>query len=57
MGETNIDPTQDILQGKWPELKDQVQHKWSKLTDEDIARLSGKAIDLASLLQQTYHYG
>jgi uncharacterized protein YjbJ (UPF0337 family) len=52
-----MDPTKDILQGKWPELKDQVQQKWSKLTDEDIARLSGKAEELASVLRLRYRYG
>ena len=52
-----MDPTQDILQGKWLVLKDQVRQKWSKLTDEDIAGLSGKSQELASVLQQRYRYG
>jgi hypothetical protein len=52
-----MDPTKDILQDKWLDLKSQVQQKWSKLTDGDIAGLSGKAVDLASLLQQRYRYG
>lgn len=52
-----MDPTKDILQDKWSELRNQVQHRWSKLTDEDIAGLSGKAIDLANLLQRHYRYG
>ncbi len=52
-----MDPTKDILQGKWPELKSHAQHQWPKLTDEDIAGLSGKAADLASLLQLRYGYG
>ena len=52
-----MDPTKDILQGKWPELKGQVQQKWSKLTDEDIAGLSGKAEELASALRLRYRYG
>ncbi|HEY4722323.1 MAG TPA: CsbD family protein [Anaerolineae bacterium] len=52
-----MDPTKDILQGKWPELKGQVQQQWSSLTDEDIAELSGKAEELADVLQQRYRYG
>ena len=52
-----MDPTKDILQDKWPELKEQVQKKWAKLSDDDVAGLSGKAVDLASLLQQRYRYG
>jgi uncharacterized protein YjbJ (UPF0337 family) len=52
-----MDPTKDILQDKWSALKGQVQQKWSRLTDEDLAGLSGKALDLANLLQQRYRYG
>jgi uncharacterized protein YjbJ (UPF0337 family) len=52
-----MDPTKDILQDKWPDLKDRAQQKWSKLTDEDIAGLSGKALDLVDLLQARYRYG
>ncbi len=52
-----MDPTKDILQSKWPALKDQVQRKWGKLTAEDIAGLSGKAEELASVLRLRYRYG
>jgi uncharacterized protein YjbJ (UPF0337 family) len=52
-----MDPTKDILQSKWPDLKDQVRRKWSKLTAEDIAGLSGKAEELASALRLRYRYG
>lgn len=52
-----MDPTKDILQDKWSELKGQVQHKWDRLTDEDLAGLSGKAEELASALRLRYRYG
>ena len=52
-----MDPTKDILQDKWSELKGQVQHKWSRLTDGDLAGLSGKAEELASALRLRYRYG
>lgn len=52
-----MDPTKDILQSQWPALKDQVRHKWSKLTAEDISGLSGKAEELASVLRLRYRYG
>ena len=52
-----MDPTKDILQGKWAELKSQVQPQWTKLTDEDITGLSGKAEELASALRLRYRYG
>ena len=52
-----MDPTKDILQDKWSDLKDQVQHKRSRLTDGDMAGLSGKAEELASALRLRYRYG
>jgi uncharacterized protein YjbJ (UPF0337 family) len=52
-----MDPTKDILQGKWLALKAQARQKWPKLTDEDVAGLSGKAEELASALRLRYRYG
>jgi uncharacterized protein YjbJ (UPF0337 family) len=52
-----MDPTKDILQDKWSELQSQVQQKWSRLTDSDMAGLSGKAEELASALRLRYRYG
>ena len=52
-----MDPTKDILQSKWPELKGQVQQQWSSLTNDDVAEISGKAEELAGILQQRYRYG
>lgn len=52
-----MDPTKDMLQEKWLTVKDQVSQKWSLLTAEDLAGLSGKTEELASLLRQRYKYG
>jgi uncharacterized protein YjbJ (UPF0337 family) len=52
-----MDANQDILQGKWHELKGQVKQQWGKLTDDDVTRLSGKTEELAGVLQQRYGYG
>jgi uncharacterized protein YjbJ (UPF0337 family) len=51
-----MDSTQDILLGKWHELKGQVRQQWGKLTDDDMTRLSGKTEELAGVLQQRYGY-
>jgi uncharacterized protein YjbJ (UPF0337 family) len=48
---------QDVLFGKWHELKGQVRQQWGKLTDDDFGRLSGKTEELAGILQQRYGYG
>ncbi len=52
-----MSPTPDIVLGKWHELKGQVRQQWGKLTDEDLAQLSGKAGELVGVLQQRYGYG
>jgi uncharacterized protein YjbJ (UPF0337 family) len=52
-----MDANQDILEGKWPELKSQVKQQWGKLTDDDIQRLSGKTEELTGVLRQRYGYG
>ena len=52
-----MDPTKDILQDKWPSVKDQALQKWSLLTAEELAGLSGKSEELADLLRQRYKYG
>lgn len=49
--------TQDIMLGKWHELKGQVRQQWGKLTDNDLAQLSGKTEELVGILQQRYGYG
>ncbi len=51
-----MDATQDILQGKWHELKGKVKGQWGKVTDDDVARLTGKTEELSGLLQQRYGY-
>jgi uncharacterized protein YjbJ (UPF0337 family) len=52
-----MDATQNILQGKWHELKGQVRQQWGKLTDDDMTQLSGKTEELIGVLQQRYGYG
>jgi uncharacterized protein YjbJ (UPF0337 family) len=51
MGATN-----DILTGKWHELKGHVREQWGKLTDDDLLLLSGKTEELSGVLQQRYGY-
>jgi uncharacterized protein YjbJ (UPF0337 family) len=51
-----MDSNQDILLGKWHELRGRVRQKWGKLSDDDLTRLSGKTEELAGILQQRYGY-
>jgi uncharacterized protein YjbJ (UPF0337 family) len=52
-----MDATKDILLGKWHQLKGQARQQWAKLTDDDLARISGKTEELAGVLQQRYGFG
>lgn len=47
---------EDILQGKWHELKGGAKEKWGKLTDDDLTTVDGKAEKLLGLLQTRYGY-
>jgi uncharacterized protein YjbJ (UPF0337 family) len=45
---------QDILQGKWLQLKGKAKEQWGKLTDDDWDTIAGKRDQLAGRLQERY---
>jgi len=47
---------EDILKGKWNEIKGRVKEKWGKLTDDDLTAVEGRKEKLLGLLQQKYGY-
>ena len=47
---------EDILKGKWHELKGGVKEKWGKLTDDDLKIVDGKTEQLLGILQTRYGY-
>ncbi len=46
----------DILKGKWNEIKGEVKAKWGKLTDDDITEIAGEQEKLLGILQKRYGY-
>jgi len=46
----------DILQGKWKQVKGQFRTWWGKLTDNDIEEIAGRGEKLIGLLQEKYGY-
>ena len=44
----------DIFEGKWEQLKGDVQKKWGKLTNDDLDVIEGDAKKLAGKLQEKY---
>jgi len=47
---------EDILQGKWAQLKGRVREQWGKLTDDDVDQIGGKSEQLIGRLQERYGY-
>jgi uncharacterized protein YjbJ (UPF0337 family) len=46
----------DILQGKWKQLRGQIQKQWGDLTDDDLDRINGTQKEFEGLLQERYGY-
>jgi uncharacterized protein YjbJ (UPF0337 family) len=44
----------DILEGKWTQLKGKVKEQWGKLTDDEIDQLDGKKDQLVGRVQERY---
>ncbi len=47
---------EDILKGKWHEMRGEVKKKWGKLTDDDLTMISGQTEKLLGILQTRYGY-
>ena len=54
--ERRADMNEDILKGKWKEIKGGVKEKWGKLTDDDLTAVEGNKDKLLGILQQKYGY-
>jgi len=47
---------EDILKGKWRQIKGEVKSRWGKLTDDDVDVVSGDAEKLIGRVQERYGY-
>ncbi len=47
---------EDILEGKWKQVKGSVKEWWGKLTDDDVERIDGKFDSLVGKIQERYGY-
>jgi uncharacterized protein YjbJ (UPF0337 family) len=48
------DATWNQMEGNWKQLKGNVQAQWGKLTNDDMAEISGRREKLAGKLQERY---
>ena len=46
----------DIIKGKWKQLKGSLQTQWGKLTNDDLDRAEGNQEYLLGRLQERYGY-
>jgi len=47
---------EDILQGKWKQVRGEIQSLWGRLTNDDMDRIQGNSAKLAGMLQERYGY-
>ena len=52
-----MDATKDTLQINWAELKSKLRKRWGRITDDDLAQISGKSEELIQILRKRYGYG
>ena len=45
---------QNILKGKWTEIKGEVQKAWGKLTNDELEQTKGDLTAIKGLIQQKY---
>jgi uncharacterized protein YjbJ (UPF0337 family) len=57
--ENNIETNpmnQDILSGKWKQMRGELKTWWGKLTDDDFERIGGQKDKLVGLIKERYGY-
>ncbi len=48
---------ENIMAGKWKQLKGNIKNQWGKLTDDDVDRIEGNAEIAVGTLQEKYGWG
>jgi uncharacterized protein YjbJ (UPF0337 family) len=45
---------ENVLEGKWNQIKGQIKQQWGELTDDDIDRIRGNREEMIGILQEKY---
>ena len=47
---------EDIMKGKWMQVRGDAKKMWGKLTDDDLEQINGDKDKLIGILQERYGY-
>jgi len=47
---------EDILSGKWKQLRGKAKERWGELTDDELDQIEGKRDQVIGLIQEKYGY-
>lgn len=47
---------ESVVQGKWKEIKGEIQKLWGKLTNDELEQTKGNFTAIGGLIQQKYGY-
>ena len=45
---------ENVIKGKWLEIKGDIQKAWGKLTDDELDKVKGDIKQISGLIQQKY---
>ncbi len=45
---------EDIIKGKWKEIKGEIKTLWGKVTDNELDKTTGKLESIVGIIQQRY---
>lgn len=46
----------DVLEGKWKQLRGKVREEWGELTDDELDQIAGRRDQLIGKIQEKYGY-
>ncbi len=44
----------DIAEGKWKQLKGQIQQKWGDITDDEMDKINGSRQEFVGMMQEKH---
>lgn len=47
---------EDMLKGRWKQIKGEIQKQWGKLTDDELDEIEGNREKLIGKIQEKYGY-